>query len=334
MGVTNVGRNVSGEVKVDLICKLARETCGSKAYYNARKGQNYCQKLVADIYYKAGANNPRKSMATATAAWNAWKVSTRNDNIPRGAAVYFKGTGAAGHVGIYIGNNLVVHAWGKAGVITDTLSSASSKAKGYRGWGWNGGVALVSTNTNTTIGSKLATSATNAINAAKNVADMADIATGISGGSGSSNVSGGSNISGGSGTSGRMTLDQVQAYGGTTLTIADKTGTPEKIQVYHAQSKDSIKKWGLLRYFEEIDTPSIGQNKAATLLELYNRKTRKLTVSDAFGDPNVRAGTLIPVKLNLGDIITDNYMLVEKVTHKFTKDTYTMNLELEGAWDD
>ena len=40
------------------------------------------------------------------------------------------------------------------------------------------------------------------------------------------------------------------------------------------------------------------------------------------------------VKLNLGDIITNNYMLVEKVTHKFNNDEYTMDLTLEGAWDE
>ena len=60
----------------------------------------------------------------------------------------------------------------------------------------------------------------------------------------------------------------------------------------------------------------------------------ELTRRDAFGSPNVRAGTLLPVKLNLGDIVTNNYMLVEKVTHKFGNDEYTMDLTLEGAWDE
>lgn len=119
--------------------------------------------------------------------------------------------------------------------------------------------------------------------------------------------------------------------GGTSLTVE---GTEEKVQVFHAQDKTNIGKWGLLRYFEKIDNPSIGQAKAETLLKLYNRKTRKLKVEDAFGDMSVRAGTLIPVNLNLGDIITNNYMLVEKVVHKFTKDTHFMDLTLEGAWED
>lgn len=317
--IQNVKNDIN-QIKIDAICNLARKSCGSKKYY--RNGQNYCQGFVADIYLKAGANKQRMSKGSAKEAYRAWCVSTRQDNIPRGACVYFTGTNSKyGHVGIYIGNNLVIHAWGKAGVIYDTLSSASTKAKRYLGWGWNGGVSLLpATSTN-----KISNNISKGINAVeKSIGDITIDTGGTPGTSDSSSISGGT----------KTTPIDITAYGGTTLTIADKSGTPEKIQVYHAQSKDSIKKWGLLRYFEEISTPSIGQNKAATLLELYNRKTRKLTVSDAFGDPNVRAGTLIPVKLDLGDVEANNYMLVEKVKHKFTKDTHMMDLELEGAWSD
>lgn len=105
------------------------------------------------------------------------------------------------------------------------------------------------------------------------------------------------------------------------------------IQLFTASSPSKIKSWGLLRYFEEVKNPTIGQNKANSLLKLYNKKTRELKVSGAFGDISVRGGTLIPVKLNLGDIVTNNFMMVEKVTHKFDKDHYTMDLTLEGAWE-
>jgi hypothetical protein len=110
-------------------------------------------------------------------------------------------------------------------------------------------------------------------------------------------------------------------------------GENDNIQLFTASSQSSIKKWGLLRYFEEVSTPTIGQNKANALLKLYNKKTRELKVSGAFGDISVRGGTLIPVKLNLGDINTNNFMLVEKVTHKFDKDHHTMDLTLEGGWE-
>jgi hypothetical protein len=110
-------------------------------------------------------------------------------------------------------------------------------------------------------------------------------------------------------------------------------GDDNKIQVFTASSAFHIKQWGTLRYFEEVKNPTIGQNKANSLLKLYNKKTRELKVTGAFGSTDVRGGTLIPVRLNLGDIVTNNYMLVQKVTHRFEDNHYTMDLTLEGAWE-
>lgn len=106
-----------------------------------------------------------------------------------------------------------------------------------------------------------------------------------------------------------------------------------KISLYTASNKSKIEQWGTLRYFEETKNKTVAQNKADALLKLYCKKTRELKISGTFGDVTVRGGTLIPVKLNLGDIITNNYMLVEKVTHKFDHNHYTMDLTLEGAWE-
>jgi hypothetical protein len=106
------------------------------------------------------------------------------------------------------------------------------------------------------------------------------------------------------------------------------------MKVFNAYSPSKISEWGTLRYFEEVKKPSIGKNKANNLLNLYCRKTRELKISGAFGDIGVRGGTLIPVKLNLGDLVTNNYMLVDKVTHNFDYDHYTMDLTLSGAWED
>lgn len=111
-------------------------------------------------------------------------------------------------------------------------------------------------------------------------------------------------------------------------------GEDETMKIFTASSPSTIKQWGTLRYFEEVKTPTIGQNKADALLKLYNKKTRELKVTGAFGDITVRGGTLIPVKLYLGDISANNYMLVEKVTHTFDNDHHTMDLTLEGAWEE
>lgn len=106
------------------------------------------------------------------------------------------------------------------------------------------------------------------------------------------------------------------------------------IKIYTASSPSSISKWGTLRYFEEVKNKTIAQNKANSLLKLHNKKTRELKITGAFGSVDVRGGTLIPIKLNLGDVQVNNYMLVEKVTHKFDHDHYTMDLTVEGEWND
>ena len=104
-----------------------------------------------------------------------------------------------------------------------------------------------------------------------------------------------------------------------------------KREIYIAQDSSNINKWGVLQYFENIDDKVNGKAKADALLQLYNRKTRNLTISNAFGDVRVRAGCSLPVKLNLGDINVQNFMLVEKVQHIFKNDEHMMNLTLRGG---
>ena len=110
-------------------------------------------------------------------------------------------------------------------------------------------------------------------------------------------------------------------------------GDDDKIQIFTASNSSKISEWGTLRYFEEVKNPTIGQNKANSLLKLYCKKTRELKIEGAFGDTSVRGGTLVPVKLDLGDIQVNKYLLVEKVTHNFDNDHYTMDLTLEGEWE-
>lgn len=104
-----------------------------------------------------------------------------------------------------------------------------------------------------------------------------------------------------------------------------------KRDIYIVQSGDSINAWGVLQYYESIQDNVNAQAKADTLLELYNQKTRELTVKGAFGDTRVRGGSLLGVALNLGDLITNNYMLVERVKHVFSEGQHTMDLNLRGG---
>ena len=61
--------------------------------------------------------------------------------IPVGAAVYFKSSNPAGHVGIMGANGLIYHNEGGK-ISKNTLDEMSTKGYKYRGYGWNGGQAL------------------------------------------------------------------------------------------------------------------------------------------------------------------------------------------------
>lgn len=104
-----------------------------------------------------------------------------------------------------------------------------------------------------------------------------------------------------------------------------------KREVYIAQDTNNINNWGVLQYFDTLQEGENGQAKADALLSLYNKKKRKLSISNAIGDLRVRAGCLIAVKLDLGDINVLQLMIVEKCTHSFKENQHFMNLTLKGS---
>jgi len=108
----------------------------------------------------------------------------------------------------------------------------------------------------------------------------------------------------------------------------EKTG---KREIYIAKDSANINRWGVLQYFEKIDEKTNGQNKANTLLELYNRKNRSLKIKNALGDIRVRGGSSVMVYLpDVADINIQNYMLVEGVKHTFSNNEHWMDLTLKG----
>lgn len=104
-----------------------------------------------------------------------------------------------------------------------------------------------------------------------------------------------------------------------------------KRDVYIAQDSGHINEWGVLQYYDTLSKGENGQSKADALLKLYNQKTRNLKIQNAFGDPRVRAGSMIIVNLDLGDMKVKNFMLVEKATHTFKLDEHSMTLTLRGG---
>lgn len=108
----------------------------------------------------------------------------------------------------------------------------------------------------------------------------------------------------------------------------EKTG---KREVYIAQDSNNMNKWGILQYYDTLQEGENGKAKADALLSLYNVKTRSLKITNAFGHLSVRAGSMVAVNLNLGDIAVQNFMLVEKCKHTFNESEHKMDLTLKGG---
>ena len=120
-----------------------------------------------------------------------------------------------------------------------------------------------------------------------------------------------------------------QTYNKVKLTYDnEKTG---KREVYIAQDSKNINSWGVLQHFDTLQEGENGQTKADALLSLYNKKTRNLSISNAFGDTRVRAGSMVFVMLDLGDVKVKNLMLVEKCKHELRQNQHLMNLTLRGG---
>lgn len=107
----------------------------------------------------------------------------------------------------------------------------------------------------------------------------------------------------------------------------DDTGTRD---VFIAKDTSNINKWGVLQYFDTIDKNVNGAAKANSLLSLYNKKTRNLQLKDCIGDIRVRAGSMLIVCLDLGDVKLKNWMIVEKAKHTFKNKEHFMDLTLVG----
>ncbi len=104
-----------------------------------------------------------------------------------------------------------------------------------------------------------------------------------------------------------------------------------KREVYISQDSSHMNQWGILQYFDTLKEGENGKAKADALLKLYNSKTRNLKITNAIGDIRVRAGSMVVIDLDLGDIKLKNFMLVEKAKHTFKQDEHFMELTLRGG---
>lgn len=103
-----------------------------------------------------------------------------------------------------------------------------------------------------------------------------------------------------------------------------------RADVFVAEDSATINQWGMLQLYQTVDgdvNDAQMQAQAQAMLTYYDQRMRTLSVS-SLGVPGLRAGMMVLMKVQgLGDIDLDQYVLLEKVTHKWTNDTHTMDFD-------
>lgn len=107
----------------------------------------------------------------------------------------------------------------------------------------------------------------------------------------------------------------------------------QKRELYIVKDSSTIKKWGLLQYFETVDENSNEaqiKEKASMILKHYNKPKRTLKL-EAIGDLRVKSGVgiILMIKDIESDVPYNKYVIVSKVSHKFNNSNHTMSLEVK-----
>ena len=110
-----------------------------------------------------------------------------------------------------------------------------------------------------------------------------------------------------------------------------ENGRKGYLEEHVERDAENVRRWGVLELYERVEQTEGMAEEAKGLLEEYNRKTRRLSVSGAAGDVRVRAGCMLPVALSLGDIVVDSYLTAESVKHRFCHGGHLMDLVLTGG---
>jgi hypothetical protein len=109
--------------------------------------------------------------------------------------------------------------------------------------------------------------------------------------------------------------------------VKDNKDSGER-EAYIFQDSNNIAKWGLLQFYQKVDS-GMNEAKIKTMLnntlQLKNREQRSFSI-DAIGDIQFRAGSYVWIRMQEPKV--DQRFLIEECTHKFDGVDHTMSLEL------
>lgn len=130
----------------------------SEKYLNSSWKSNSCLNFVATMFKNAYGT----SYSSARCAYeygSKFIDSTSDSNIPIGADVFFYGGNCickngghkCGHIGIYVGDGYIIHAWSGRVIKSKISDVVNTKRYTYLGWGWHGNMSFSTTPTKSDI---------------------------------------------------------------------------------------------------------------------------------------------------------------------------------------
>ena len=117
------------------------------------------------------------------------------------------------------------------------------------------------------------------------------------------------------------------------IKLARKNEESGRTDIYVHEDTDTIKKWGILQYYDEVDenlNDAQIDEMCKQYLQYYNRVLQTIKL-ESIGFVGIRAGSIIPVRIGaIEDLAVSRLLLAEKVTHQFESDVHTMTVEVKS----
>lgn len=111
-----------------------------------------------------------------------------------------------------------------------------------------------------------------------------------------------------------------------------KTGSDKHKEAYRtggAYALEETKRWGVLQKVYKPDEKDINAiEKAKTMLDKLARKTHTLRLKGCLGRTVIRPGSGIWLNFDIGDQILNELVYVQAVTHNFSNNKHTMDLDI------
>lgn len=108
--------------------------------------------------------------------------------------------------------------------------------------------------------------------------------------------------------------------------VIDNPNTGKR-EVYSLRDNVNVAKWGLLKYYKEIQYGMNGSNFARMTMSMRNLVSKYFSLKGIRGEPTIRAGNGITINLEQETGLAPMQLVAEQVTHRFAGDDHSMDID-------